>query len=74
MVKRTEAQPSHTIDWGMMKLTKLAYKVEHSPLWFLGRLLIPNNIRRKMCEESGRHNPQIIDCGKSKMCPECGAW
>lgn len=59
-------------------MTSLAYRVEHSPLWFLGRILIPARYRRRACEKSGRHrilrgNQDMNDVilGRFK-CRECG--
>lgn len=55
-------------------MTRLAYRIEHSPLWLLGRLLIPAKYRRAACEVSGRHRPELVDLGRTKVCPECGTW
>lgn len=55
-------------------MTRLAYRVEHSPLWLLGRLFIPARYRRAACEQSGRHHPVLVDMGRSKRCMECGTW
>ncbi len=49
-------------------------RVEHGPIWFLGRLFIPGRLRVAACQERGEHHPEIIEMGRSKMCRACGGW
>lgn len=49
-------------------------RIERGPLWFLGRLLIPNTRRVSACENRGEHHPEIMDAGRFKMCSRCGGW
>lgn len=48
--------------------------IERSPLWPLGRLLIPGPIRAEACHRRGQHKPELTDLGRIKICPNCGAW
>lgn len=49
-------------------------RIERSPLWWVGRLLIPSAVRLKACVRRGEHHPQLVDLGRTKVCGRCGAW
>jgi hypothetical protein len=49
-------------------------RIERSPFWLIGRLLIPRRRRRAACIARGTHHPKLIDLGYRKMCFRCGTW
>ena len=50
----------------------LTDRIEQSPLWWTGRLLIPGSWRRAACIARGEHRLELADLGRTKVCGGCG--
>ena len=50
----------------------LVDRIEAGPLWLLGRVLIPNRVRRRACIARGTHRVHVRHDNGARICLACG--